>query len=65
MHRSPQADSQPINRSWLVAESDQSHRYGDYAQWLAEKKASAAEDREARWLAQAQAALERSICGNR
>ena len=48
-----------------MAESDQSHRYGDYAQWLAEKKASAAEDREARWLAQAQAALERSIRGSR
>jgi hypothetical protein len=65
MHRSPQADSQPINRSWLVAESDQSHRYGDYTQWVAEKKASAAEERKARWLAQAQAALERSIRGSR
>jgi hypothetical protein len=48
-----------------VAESDQSRRYGDYMQWFAEKKASAAEERKARWLAQARAALERSIYGNR
>jgi hypothetical protein len=44
--------------------SDQSRRYGDYTQWLAEEKARAAEARNTRWLAQAQAALERSIRGS-
>ena len=47
-----------------MAESDQPRRYGDYTQWLAEKKTNAAEERKARWLAQAQAALERSIHGS-